>query len=403
MNDVINRTREFLGLKRNVVLLLGLIILMLTGEKTWERFVPKYLEWIEASIIIIGGFGFLQNFLGAFWSLPGGYIADLIGNKKAFLVFNLMAIVGYVIAILFTNWIAVFVGMIFFSAWGAISLPASMSLITKALGGKKTAMGISMHSIIRRFPMMIGPIIGGFLITGYGLITGIKITFGISILLCLVGILFQQKMRGEEINNAEKINPIALWRRFDKRLKNLLVSDILVRFCEQIPYVFVVIWCLDYIKVKPEQFGFLTAVEMITAALIYIPVASFSDKLERKPFVVITFIFFTIFPLFLYFSKTYLLLTVAFFIRGLKEFGEPTRKAMIMDLSVTNAEARTFGLYYFVRDMVVSLAAFSGGFLWKISPEVNLFTAAAMGVIGTIFFALFGKGTEKHIAELINK
>ena len=81
MNDVINRTREFLGLKRNVVLLLGLIILMLTGEKTWERFVPKYLEGIEASIIIIGGFGFLQNFLGAFWSLPGGYIADLIGNK----------------------------------------------------------------------------------------------------------------------------------------------------------------------------------------------------------------------------------------------------------------------------------------------------------------------------------
>ena len=254
MNNVIHRTREFLGLKRNVVLLLGLIILMLTGEKTWERFVPKYLEGIEASILVIGGFGFLQNFLGAFWSLPGGYIADIVGNKKAFLVFNLMAIVGYVIAILFTNWIAVFVGMIFFSAWGAISLPASMSLITKALGGKKTAMGISMHSIIRRFPMMIGPIIGGFLITGYGLINGIKITFGISILLCLIGILFQQKMRGEETSNNERINPIALWKRFDKRLKNLLVSDILVRFCEQIPYVFVVIWCLDFIKVKPEQF-----------------------------------------------------------------------------------------------------------------------------------------------------
>lgn len=398
MNDVIHRTREFLGLKRNVVLLLGLIILMLTGEKTWERFVPKYLEGIEASILIIGGFGFLQNFLGAFWSLPGGYIADMIGNKKAFLVFNLMAIAGYIIAILFTNWIAVFVGMIFFSAWGAISLPASMSLITKALGGKKTAMGISMHSIIRRFPMMIGPIIGGFLITGFGLITGIKITFGISIILCFIGIFFQQKMRSEESNNNEKINPIALWKRFDKRLKNLLVSDILVRFCEQIPYVFVVIWCLDFIKVKPEQFGYLTAVEMITAALIYIPVASFSDKLERKPFVVITFVFFTIFPAFLYFSRNYVLLIIAFLIRGLKEFGEPTRKAMIMDLSVTNAEARTFGLYYFIRDMVVSLAAFGGGFLWQISPEVNLFTATAMGVIGTVFFVLFGEGTEKHIA-----
>ncbi len=395
MNSILVKIKDFLGLKRNVVLLLGLIILILTGEKTWERFIPKYLEGIEGSLIIIGAFGFLQNFLAAFWSLPGGYIADTIGNKKAFLVFNLMAIGGYIIAIIFTNWIAVFIGLIFFSAWNAISLPASMSLITKSLGSKKTAMGISMHSIIRRFPMMIGPIIGGVLIGTYGIVTGIKLSFGISIILCVIGIFFQQKMIADKVTAAEKIHPFALWKRFDRRLKNLLVSDILIRFCEQIPYVFVVIWCLDFVKISPEQFGILTAVEMITAALIYIPVASFSDKLERKPFVVITFVFFSIFPLFLYFSRSYLFLIFAFIIRGLKEFGEPTRKAMIMDLSVKNAEARSFGLYYFVRDFIVSFAAFAGGFLWKISPSVNLFTAAAAGVIGTLFFLFFGRGTDK--------
>jgi MFS family permease len=395
MNSALIKVKDFLGLKRNVVLLLGLIILMLTGEKTWERFVPKYLEGIEGSLIIIGGFGFLQNMLAAFWSLPGGYIADIIGNKKAFLVFDLMAIGGYIIAIFFTSWIAIFIGMIFFSAWNAVSLPASMSLITKTLGGKKTAMGISMHSIIRRFPMMIGPIIGGVLIGSYGLVTGIKYSFGISIVLCLIGIFFQQKMTADDVQHVEKLHPVALWRKFDGRLKNLLVSDILVRFCEQIPYVFVVIWCLDVAKVSPEQFGILTAVEMITAAFIYIPVASFSDKLERKPFVVITFVFFTIFPLFLYFSTTYLLLIFAFIIRGLKEFGEPTRKAMILDLSVKNAAARSFGLYYFVRDFIVSFAAFFGGFLWKINPAFNLYTAAAAGMAGTVYFAFFGRGTEK--------
>ncbi len=395
MNRYLVKTKDFLGLKRNVVLLLGLIILILTGEKTWERFIPKYLEGIGGSLIIIGGFGFLQNILAAFWSLPGGYIADLMGNKRAFLVFNLMAIGGYVIAIVFTNWIAIFIGLIFFSAWNAVSAPASMSLITKTLGAGKTAMGISMHSIIRRFPMMAGPVIGGVLIGTYGLVTGIKITFGISIILCGIGIFFQQKMTKDDGGEVEKIHPLALWRRFDPRLKNLLVSDILIRFCEQIPYVFVVIWCLDFVRVSPEQFGILTAIEMFTAALIYIPVASFSDRLERKPFVVITFVFFTIFPLFLYFSRSYLLLIFAFAIRGLKEFGEPTRKAMIMDLSVKNAEARSFGLYYFVRDFVVSFAAFAGGFLWSISPSVNLFAAAAAGIVGTLFFAFFGKGSER--------
>jgi MFS family permease len=308
----------------------------------------------------------------------------------------MMAMCGYITAILFTSWYAVFIGMIFFSAWGAISLPASMSLIFNTLSGRKTAMGVSMHSIIRRFPMMLGPIIGGFLITSYGLITGIKICFGISILLCLTGIIFQYKMVIPERKEPEKILPLQLWKRVDSRLKNLLVSDILIRFCEQIPYVFVVIWCLNFVRVSPEQFGILSAVEMMTAALIYIPVASFSDRLERKPFVVVTFIFFTIFPVILYFSRTYLLLILAFVIRGLKEFGEPTRKAMILDLSVKGAEARTFGLYYFIRDMIVSLAAFLGGFLWEMSPEVNLFTAAAAGTAGTIYFLLLGKGTE-HI------
>lgn len=395
MNQYLYRIKEFLGLKRNVAILLVLILLIYTGEKTWERFIPKYLEGIESSILIIGSFGFLQNFLSAFWSLPGGYIADWIGNKNAFLFFNLIAITGYIIAIVFTSWVAVFTGMIFFSAWNAISLPASMSLISKSLGSKKTAMGISMHSIIRRFPMMIGPVIGGIMITAFGLVLGIKLSFGISILLCLLGIFFQQKMTDDEDIHNEKIGPFQLWKRFDRKLKNLLISDILIRFCEQIPYVFVVIWCLDFIKINPEQFGILTAFEMLTAALIYIPVASFSDRLERKPFVIITFIFFTIFPVILYYSHNYLFLIFAFIIRGLKEFGEPTRKALILELSVKSAEARSFGLYYFVRDMVVSLAAFVGGFLWKAGPEVNFFTACAAGVIGTLYFTMFGSGAEQ--------
>lgn len=400
MTRFLRGIREYLGLKRDVALLMILILLLLTGEKIWERFIPKYLEGIGSSVLIIGGFGFLQNFLGAFWSLPGGYIADWIGNKKAFLVFNLMAIGGYIIAILFTNWMAVFVGMIFFSAWNAISLPASMSLISKALGNKKTAMGISMHSIIRRFPMMIGPLIGGFMISFYGLVMGIKLSFGVSILLCITGIFFQQKMTGDKAEENEKINPFQLWKRFDRRLKNLLLSDILIRFCEQIPYVFVVIWCMDFVRISPEQFGILTSVEMLTAALIYVPVANFSDKLERKPFVTITFIFFTAFPIILYYSDSYLFLIFAFFIRGLKEFGEPTRKAMILELSLKGAEARCFGLYYFMRDMVVSVAAFGGGILWKISPGVNLFSAFAAGLAGTLFFAMFGKGTEESAKKL---
>jgi MFS family permease len=173
------------------------------------------------------------------------------------------------------------------------------------------------------------------------------------------------------------------------------VSDILIRFCEQIPYAFVVVWAVGTAvapgPVSALQFGVLRMIEMATAILIYIPVAYFADRSGKKPFVVMTFAFFTAFPLVLLFSRSFGVLAVAFMLRGLKEFGEPTRKALIMDLAPEDRKAGMFGLYYLIRDTIVSLAAFGGAFLWTIRPEVNLLAAFGFGFLGTIWFALRGR------------
>jgi MFS family permease len=49
-----------------------------------------------------------------------------------------------------------------------------------------------------------------------------------------------------------------------------------------------------------------------------------------------------------------------------------------------------FGLYYLLRDTVVSVAAFGGAFLWQIGPFTNFIVAFLFGVAGTAFFALYG-------------
>jgi len=176
-------------------------------------------------------------------------------------------------------------------------------------------------------------------------------------------------------------------------LRNLLVSVILIRFCEQIPYAFVVVWCMKTIAspVTAFQFGILTTVEMVTAMLIYIPVAYLADRGGKKPFIAITFVNFTLFPLLLLFSQSFTMLIVAFVLRGLKEFGEPTRKALIMDLAPEGRKAGMFGLYYLVRDVIVSVAAFGGAFLWQASPKTNFLAAFACGLIGTLWFILRGQ------------
>lgn len=393
---------EFFGLKKSIVALLTMVILIGLGEKMAERFLPIYLMALGGGALTIGLLNGMTNLLSALYSFPGGYLSDRLGYKKALLVFNLIALFGYAIVIIFPYWQAVIIGAIFFLSWSAISLPATMSLVSRVLPQHKRTMGVTMHSLVRRLPMALGPIIGGVLIGIYGDKTGVRLAFVGAFFLGLLSLILQQVMiEADSAQGKAEKRPSRLWHFMSPALKNLLVSDILIRFAEQIPYAFVVVWCIKNQGITATQFGLLTAIEMITAVLIYIPVAYLADRSTKKPFVVITFFNFTIFPLVILFSHSFWMMAIAFVIRGLKEFGEPTRKALIMDLAPEDKKAGMFGLYYLIRDVIVSIGAFGGAFLWQISPEANFLTAFACGLIGTIYFWICGKdlGQSKPISN----
>jgi MFS family permease len=383
----------FLGLRKNVVVLLAMVILVGMGEKMAERFLPVYLMALGGGALSVGLLNGMDNLLSALYSFPGGYLSDRLGYKRALVIFNLLAMSGYLLVIIFPYWYAVIAGAALFLSWTAISLPASMSLIEKALPDEKRTMGVSMHSLVRRLPMALGPLVGGVFIQLYGTMQGIRLSFGAALLMGIVSLVMQQVFieEGEEKGGngakAEK-SPLRMLGMMSPSLRNLLVSDILIRFCEQIPYAFVVLWCLDHAGVSPVQFGILTTVEMATAMIIYIPVAYLADRGAKRPFVVITFVFFTMFPLAVMASRSFAPLVLAFVLRGLKEFGEPTRKALIMDLAPEGRKAGMFGAYYLARDVVVAVAAFAGALLWIISPAVNFLTAFGFGLAGTVFFYL---------------
>jgi hypothetical protein len=99
-------------------------------------------------------------------------------------------------------------------------------------------------------------------------------------------------------------------------------------------------------------------------------------------------------------STSFPLLIFAFIIRGLKEFGEPTRKALIVRLAPIAHKATTFGSYYLFRDTVVSIVSLSSAYLWLISPQTNFVMASLLGFVGTIIFIIWGK-TDRSVKELL--
>ncbi len=393
----------FLGLQRSTMGVLVMVVLVGMGERMAERFLPIYMLALGGGVLAIGLLQAMDNLLSALYAFPGGYLSDRIGTKRSLLVFNLVAMAGFALVVLIPAWQAVLAGAVLFISWSAISLPATMSLVYKVLPRNKRTMGVSMHSLVRRIPMALGPLIGGLFISVWGERDGVRLAFTAAFFMTLLALLMQQRLiendtpevtsSADGCNPTPEKNPLKLLRLMNPAMKRLLVTDILIRFCEQIPYAFVVVWCMKIIPepVTAVQFGVLTTIEMATAVLIYIPVAYLVDRSTKKPFVIVTFVFFALFPLVLFFSRSVRSLTAAFILRGLKEFGEPTRKALIMDLSPDSCKAGMFGLYYLIRDVFVSAAALGGAFLWQISPQTNLITAFVFGIIGTAGFAAFGR------------
>jgi MFS family permease len=185
---------------------------------------------------------------------------------------------------------------------------------------------------------------------------------------------------------SDRLNFFQSLHEFDSPMRRLLLSDILVRFCERIPYAWVVIFAMDYVGMSGRQVGILTTIEMAAAMLCIIPTSHFADKRRREPFVIATFVMFTLFPIALLFSRSFSALAVAFLIRGLKEFGDTSRKALIVGYAEPGRRGQMVGAYYLVRDLVVSVGAILGAYLWKINPNVNFLGATALGLAGTFFY-----------------
>ena len=387
-----SRTRqlvEFFGLRRNLVVLLIAILCIGAGEELWIRFLPKYLKELGATVFVIGLFDGLRTLLGAIYAYPGGLLVDRWGHRRAFITFNVISIVGYAIVLLVPHWGAVIVGMFLFLSWTCFSLPATFSLVAETLAANRYAMGIGVQSVIKRLPIMIAPIFGGMLIDHFGIIVGVRIGLIVSILLSGATILVQRKLEDDPRPVVAVTDRWNFWRslrEFNEPMRRLLLSDILIRFCERIPYAWVVIFAMDYLGMSGKQVGVLTSVEMMAAILCIIPAAHYADKYGRERFVIVTFIMFTLFPLALLVSRSFVALMIAFMIRGFKEFGDASRKALIVAYCDAQRRGQLVGAYYLVRDLIVSVAAILGAYLWKLNPSLNFLGAAAFGAAGCIFY-----------------
>ncbi|NOZ05563.1 MAG: MFS transporter [Chloroflexi bacterium] len=358
--------REFLALEHNILVLLGALLVIGMGEELWVRFMPKYLEALGAGAIAIGAYGSFKRVVDTIYQYPGGWLADKLGRKRALTLFNIIAATGYLLYLWTSRWELVVAGTLLVMAWSSMSQPAIFALIGDTLGRSKRAMGFSVQSIWKRVPIVIAPLLGGYLLARLGLVSGMRVGFAVALLFALAAIYLQSHFYhdvtpGQDIQRTQ-LNLV--WHLMPESLKRLLVVDCLVRFGSNMAAIYVVLWVINVHGKTPLEFGALTSLQMVIAIAGYLPAAYLADRWGRQPFILATFAFFALFPLSLIALPSKWLF-LAFVVAGLREIGEPARKARIVDLAEETHRGRIVGLYYLIRGSVTIPAPLLGGLLWQ--------------------------------------
>jgi len=415
-------------LNSSTLALLGTILLVTAATELWSPLIPQYIKALRTRagsgevwvILLVGLYGFYRDALEAINYYAGGAIAGRFNTRRSLLFFNFFPVVGLCILFAWDSTIAVFVAIPFIFAWDSIAGPATITVIGDALPPDRRTMAFSLQSIFRRLSRILAYCISAPLIWWLGRIDGVRADAVIALALVLgAGAIQYRFMRTASRDTVMALKrPRHLFRHFSPDLKRLLAADIFARWAEGLAGPLIILYCVpilagDQAKGTALYQSLLLNIQAVTNVILYVVIGPLASRegLAKKPYIGLTFLFFALFPVSLIALGQTLGavgLALAFVIGGLREIGEPARKAMIADLVPHDVRTQAIGLYWSVRSLAVMWASPVGAVLWVLGdywrpgfgPTLAFSTAGIAGLIGVItFFTRFGRRPDQHVTE----
>jgi len=380
-----------LGLNRQTAAILSAMFLVGLGEELWSPYLPKYLDTLGASLIVIGLWSSGKNLLEGFQFWTGGSLSHRLGERGTLALVAMVPIAGYIVFLTTESVPAAIVASFLIGSWESLSSPATFAVVGSSLAADKRTMAFALQAIQKRLPRIVGPLVGGFVLTAIGIERGVRTLVVIALVAVVISLVVQWRfIKGEVPEAPRPVSKREVWRAMPPFLKRLWWSDVLVRWCDWLTRDFIVLYILNVLGMTPAFYGSLVALQMTTALATYLPIGAIVAKGHHRPFIGLTFVFFTLVPACLALAHGKLGLVGAYLVYGLREIGEPARKSTITSLFPPEYRARGVGLYWGWRAFAIFPAPFVGALLWqRFGPHVLLWCAFAVGVAGSLLYWTF--------------
>jgi len=385
------------------------------SEEVWRNFLalhlrdliatPDPLKAIVSAALYTGFVSSATNLLEGFGYIVGGTLAHRMGPRVALAVSAIPMTVGFMIMLTVgVPWV-ISLAALLMSNWEPLSVPATFDVVGSEVPKNRRTIAFAVQSIQKRVPKMIGPKVGAFLLVAFGYWMNLAVGFAFVGLAIVIQLALTRQMKPKADPARVPIREIL--RTMPPDLRRLLSAEIFIRWGDWFARDFAVLYVFTILttrwgwtdKAAIGAGGTLMFLMALTALVTYIPMAKWIDRSSSpKPFIGLTFLLFSIFPICLVLLPraagalglpVMAGLVATFVLNGLRELGEPARKALITTGFAPEIRARAVGIYWGVRSFAFFPAPIVAALLWSwIGPDATFLIGGGIGLAGTAFFAI---------------
>jgi MFS family permease len=355
-------------------------------------FMPEFFRRLGGNTIAFGLIGFLIFVIQFFTLLLGGFIADHYGRRK---ILVLTAFYGALFPLLYAvvqDW-RFLAAVLVVAAIGSISSPASHAIIADSIPPEKRATGISALQVFSSLPLVVVPLVWGWLIDNLGWIEGFRIGCIYSILTALASafiiLFFLRETVGTQPKETLSSQNLNLWSSFSEvrrslstSLKGLLVAYCLIMFANAAVGQYYIIYATEVIKLTAFEWSIILSLQFLSAIVLKIPGSWVADKFGKKKVLVISALACAPFSILFTFSQSFiqvLIVMLLLVVAGI--YYAPVHEALQADLTPRLVRGRIAMLWIMGGFLASAIGVFVGGLLFHtVSPETPfyLFTSAEL-------------------------
>ena len=394
-------TREFAFITGNYrILIISWMIMDLAMEMPAPNF-QYYVQALGGTGLALGLIGLAQFLAMAAVAFPGGYLADKYGRRWLITTMTFLMASSHLLFAFAPTWHFVLLGAIA-NSLTLIYQPALFAMVQDSIPPERRGMGSSIIQLIHGTFNTPGPLIAGFLLLQFGLVTSMRIIYLLMTTLFLIAAVWRLRLK-ETVTNGDPIRfsyfissypkavkeSFGVWKVVPKSMFWLFLGQVIAMFGWSLTNVINALYARDVLHIPEEQWWLVFVPLLLTMIVASIPVGILVDKFGRKIPLLLGLLTLGVATV-IFLNGTLFTVMIAMVLFGIAQMLVMSSiMALATDLVSPENRGKVNGFINFTGYIVMGFGMLLGNFLYvSVMPQLPFYLALALIVPSFLIGAL---------------